>query len=176
MEIANERGLWMTIHLSRHHGCADYHNLDDLEEYTTTRYPNIKWLLAHCAQSFTYWPMQNAVERLRDLRNIHYDTSAVTDVRPYITLLKKEDTKRVFWGSDSVGAAFFHGYYAALGRSWQHLDADKSGLKFPHCDGRPILSVYEQLLSLMFAAEIVELSREEIEGIFWRNATMALGI
>ena len=135
------------MHLSRFHGCADEWNLDDLTEYTTKRYPRIKWLLAHCARSFTYWPIRQAVERLRDLPNIHYDTSAVTDVRPYITLLTKEDPKRIFWGSDGVGAAFFHGHYAALGRAWQHYDADDGGLKFPHCDGRPVVSVYEQLLS-----------------------------
>ena len=176
MEFANEHGLWVTMHLSRQHGCADHHNLNDLEEYTTKRYPNIKWLLAHCARSFTYWPIQHAVERLRDMPNIHYDTSAVTDVRPYLTLLTQEDTKRIFWGSDGVTAAFFHGFYAAMGRSWQHFDADASGLKFPHCDGRPILSVYEQLMSLKCAAEIAQLSRNQIEGIFWRNATTALGI
>ena len=176
MELANHHGLWVTMHLSRFHGCADGYNLDDLAEYTTKRYPNIKWLLAHCARSFTYWPIRHAVEKLRDMPNIHYDTSAVTDVRPYITLLTKEDPKRIFWGTDGVDAAFFHGHYAALGRSWQHFDTDQSALQFPHCDGRPILAVYEQLVSLRQAAEIAQLSRDQIEGIFWRNAVTALGI
>ncbi len=176
MEFANEHNLWVTMHLSRYHGCADEHNLDDLEEYTTKRYPGIKWLLAHCARSFTYWPIKQAVERLRDMPNIYYDTSAVTDPRPYVTLLTQEDPKRIFWGSDGIIAAFFHGFYAAMGRAWQHFDADESELKFPHCDGRPILSVYEQLLSLKFAAEMAQLSRDQIEGIFWGNATAALGI
>lgn len=176
MAYANDRGLWVTMHLSRFHGCADKHNLDDLEEYTTKRYPNIKWILAHCARSFTYWPIRNAIERLRDMPNIHYDTSAVTDVRPYITLLTMENPKRIFFGTDGVSAAFFHGQYVALGRAWQHYDADAGDLKFAHCDGRPILSVYEQLLSMKHAAEIAELSRDDVEGIFWNNAATALGL
>ncbi|MCH2200434.1 MAG: amidohydrolase [Fuerstiella sp.] len=176
MELANQNGWWVTMHLSRLHGCADQYNLDDLEEYTNRRYPNIKWLLAHCARSFTYWPIRHAVERLRDMPNIYYDTSAVTDVRPYVTLLKNEDTRRIFWGSDGVDAAFFHGHYAALGRAWQHYDTDQGDLKFPHCDGRPILAVYEQLMSLKFATEVAELSRDQIEGLLWRNAATALGI
>ena len=176
MELANEHGWWVTMHLSRNAGCADQHNLDDLNEYTTRRYPKIKWLLAHCARSFTYWPIREAVSRLRDMPNIYYDTSAVTDPRSYVTLLTNEDTNRIFWGSDGVGAAFFHGHYAALGRAWQHYDADKGGLQFPHCDGRPILAVYEQLMSLKFAAEVAQLSRDQIEGILWRNASKALGI
>ncbi len=108
--------------------------------------------------------------------NIYYDTSAVTDPRPYVTLLTQENPKRIFWGSDGIIAAFFHGYYAAMGRAWQHFDADEADLKFPHCDGRPILSVYEQLLSLKFAAEMAQLSRDQVEGIFWGNAMEALGI
>ena len=83
---------------------------------------------------------------------------------------------RIFWGSDGVGAAFFHGHYAALGRAWQHSDAAQAGLQFPHCDGRPILSVYEQLMSLKFAVEVAELSKDQVEGLFWGNAANALGI
>ena len=51
MELANDLGCWVTMHLSQYHGCADEDNLKDLEEYTGKRYPNIKWILAHCARS-----------------------------------------------------------------------------------------------------------------------------
>ena len=66
LELANQLGLWVTMHLSRSNGCGDSHNLDDLEEFTTKRYPQIKWILAHCARSFTYWPIRQAIERLRE--------------------------------------------------------------------------------------------------------------
>ncbi len=68
--LANEMGLWVTMHLSRFHGCADEFNLSDLQEFTGSRYPNIKWILAHCARSFTYWPIRKAIDRLRDMPNI----------------------------------------------------------------------------------------------------------
>jgi glutamate-1-semialdehyde 2,1-aminomutase len=109
MELANELGLWVTMHLSRHHGCADENNLDDLQDFTTRRYPNIKWILAHCARSFTYWPIRQAINRLRDMPNIWYDLSALTDVRPFITLFSNESTKRLFFGSDGVDSTYFHG-------------------------------------------------------------------
>ena len=132
--------------------------------------------MAHCARSFTYWPIRQAIDRLRDLPNIWYDVSAVTDVRPLITLFTKENVKRIFYGSDGVDATYFRGQYVALGRAWQGLDVDRFELKFPHCDGRPILAIYEQLLSMKQAAEIAELNREDIEAIFWRNAAEAFGI
>ena len=176
MELANEMGLWVTMHLSRFHGCADQSNLDDLREYTGRRYPNIKWILAHCARSFTYWPIRQAIDQLRDMPNIWYDVSAVTDVRPLITLFTREDRRRILYGSDGVDATYFHGQYAAMGRAWQNVDIDRFHLQFPHCDGRPILAIYEQLLSMKHAAEMAQWSKGDIEDLFWRNAAAAFAI
>lgn len=170
LELANELGLWVTLHLSRFHGCADALNLSDLREFTLTRYPQIKWILAHCARSFTYWPIRQAIAQLRDLPNLWYDVSAVTDVRPLITLFSREDRRRILYGSDGVDATYFHGQYAALGRAWQGVNTDQLKLQFPHCDGRPILAIYEQLLALKQAAEIAQWSQDDLENLFWRNA------
>ncbi len=175
MEVANEKGCWVTMHLSRPHGCADEMNLKDLEEYTTKRYPNIKWILAHCARSFTYWPIQQAIERLRDMPNIWYDLSAVMNMHPFLTLFQGENLKRIFFGSDGVNATFFHGKYVAFGRYWYQVTPDEK-FSYTHTDDRPILAIYEQILAMKQAADIAQLSREDIEGIFWRNAHEALGI
>jgi glutamate-1-semialdehyde 2,1-aminomutase len=175
LELANELGLWVTMHLSRYHGCADEANLADLEEYTTRRYPRIKWILAHCARSFTYWPIRQAIDRLRGLPNLWYDVSAVTDVRPMITLFTREDHRRILYGSDGLDATYFRGQYVALGRAWQGLDTSRFPLEFPHCDARPILAIYEQLLSMKQACEIAGWTREMVEDLFWRNAAELFG-
>lgn len=176
LEMANELGLWVTMHLARFHGCADEFNLSDLREFTGKRYPNIKWILAHCARSFTYWPIREAIDQLRDMPNIWYDVSAVTDVRPLITLFSREDRRRIFYGSDGVDATYFHGQYAAMGRAWQSVDAGRLNLQFPHCDGRPILAIYEQLLSMKHAAEIAQWSPDDIQNLFWKNAATAFDV
>ena len=176
LELANEMGLWVTMHLSRFHGCADEFNLSDLREFTGSRYPNIKWILAHCARSFTYWPIRKAIEQLRDMPNIWYDVSAVTDVRPLITLFSREDRRRILYGSDGIDAMYFHGQYAAMGRAWQYVDVSRFNLQFPHCDGRPILAIYEQLLSMKHAAEIAQWSGDDIQNLFWRNAASAFHV
>lgn len=175
LELANELGLWITLHLSMFHGCADAENLRDLEDYTR-RYPRIRWILAHCARSFTYWPIRQAVDRLRDMPNLWYDVSAVTDVRPLITLFTREDRRRILYGSDGVDATYFRGQYAAMGRAWQAIDVGRQELRFPHCDGRPILAIYEQLLAMKHAAEIAQWSADDVEDIFWRNAARLFDI
>jgi glutamate-1-semialdehyde 2,1-aminomutase len=175
LELADQLGLWVTMHLSRSQGCADEQNLADLREYTTKRYPRIKWILAHCARSFTYWPIRHAVERLRDMPNIWYDLSAVNNVHPFLTLFQQEDLRRLFYGSDGVNATYFHGKYVAFGRYWYQVEPDET-FSFAHTAARPILSIYEQLLAMKQAAEIAELSSDAIEAVFWRNAHEALGI
>jgi predicted TIM-barrel fold metal-dependent hydrolase len=177
MEVANDLGLWVTMHLSRYHGCADEYNLKDLEEYTNRRYPKIKWLLAHCARAFTYWPLPKAIERLRDMPNIWYDGSAVCDVMPHYTLFKQEDHRRILFGTDNLVANTFHGHYAAMGRFWYQIETPEYAKQENiHCDHRPILSIYEQLLCMKHAAELAELTPSQINDIFYNNAKVALGL
>ena len=134
-------------------------------------YPRIKWILAHCARSFTYWPIRASVERLRDLPNIFYDLSAVCDVRPILTLFQREKVRRNFFGSDGISPTFFRGGYFALGRSWLTVsNAHFTEANFPHCDSRPILAIYENLLAIRQAAELAGFGRKEGEAIFWGNA------
>ena len=97
-------------------------------------------------------------------------------IRPFITLFQKENIKRILYGSDGICACSFHGNYPAMGRSWAYFEADKRGFNYPHCDGRPIVSVYEQILSMKHAAEIAELNQDDIEDIFWRNAYREFGL
>ena len=171
MELANEMGLWVTMHLSRFHGCADEHNLNDLEEYTTKRYPKLRWILAHCARAFTYWPLPLAIERLREMPNIWYDCSAVCDVMPHYTLLTGEDHHRILFGTDNLLANAFHGRYVAMGRFWYQFETPKYATQdVIHCDHRPTLSVYDQLLCMKHAAQLAELSQSQIEDIFYNNA------
>ena len=65
------------MHLSRPHGIGDSHNLDDLERLTQ-QYPGAKWILAHCARSYSSWPIERASDRLRDMPNTWFDTSSVS--------------------------------------------------------------------------------------------------
>ncbi len=175
MELANDLGLWVTMHLSQYQGCADPDNLADLQEYTTRRYPNIKWILAHCARSFTYYAIRQAVERLRDLPNIWYDTSAVCDVMSHYTLFKNEDHRRVLYGSDNMLGCGFHGSYVSMGRFWYQVGVPTTrGEVTLHTDARPVLVIYQQLLCMKHAAELAELSTSQISDIFYGNASAAL--
>ena len=171
LELANELGLWVTLHMSREDGCGDEKNLKDLTEFTTKRYPNIKWILAHIARSFTYRPIQQGIDTLKNLPNIFYDLSAVTDIRPYITLFSEENHERIFYGTDAVESVSFHGAYSAFGHAHQQVETDNiPNLTFSHTTNRPLICIYEQLIAMKQASIICELDKNQLEDIFWRNA------
>ncbi|GIS63457.1 MAG: hypothetical protein CM1200mP2_56820 [Planctomycetaceae bacterium] len=146
LELANQHGWWVTMHLSRL-TAVPTPTTSRSRGFTTPRVPQRSLDPGPLCTQFHLWPIKHAIERLRDMPNIHYDTSAVTDVRPYVTLLTGEDPA-AFSGGPTVWGGVLPRPLPGLGRAWQHFDADVAGLQFPHCDGRPILSVYEQLMSL----------------------------
>ena len=89
----------------------------------------------------------------------------------YITLFNNEDHKRIFYGSDAVESVSFHGAYTAYGHAHQQVETDNlPSLTFSHTKNRPILCIYEQLIAMKQASIICELSNDQLEDIFWRNA------
>ena len=176
LEVANDLGCWVTLHMAKQLGGGDPENLADLENYTR-KYPNIKWILAHCARSFTYYQIKQGIERLRAMPNIWYDLSAVCDVTVFYTLFTKENHKRIFFGTDGIDSTNFHGSYFPMGRAWKMLDVSDWGAdQFGHTEFTPIVAIYEQLLAMKHAAEMAGFSKDQIEDIFWRNAVREFGI
>lgn len=166
IELAHDMGLAITMHMAKKTGPADAENMRDLQEYTR-KYPRAQWILAHCARSFNCFMMEEAIQALADLPNIWYDTSAVNDLYTHFLLMKHEDRKRVMFGSDNVCAGCTRGKYVTWGRGWTHFGGDEQA---PHCDGRATFVIYEQLRQEKQVADMLELSKAEIEDHFSGNA------
>jgi glutamate-1-semialdehyde 2,1-aminomutase len=166
IEVADDMGLAITMHLSQKTGAANPENLQDLRYYTK-RYPRVQWILAHCARGFNAFMLEEAIHVLKELPNIWYDTSAVNDLYSHYLLMKHEDRTRVMFGSDNVVAGCARGKYITYGRAWQFYPG-QSGLE--HCDPTPTFVIYEQLRQERQVAAMLGLSREEIEDHFSGNA------
>ncbi len=166
IEVADDRGRAITLHLSRPAGPADAGNLEDLR-HLTRRYPRVQWILAHCARGFNPRHLELALPALRDLPNIWYDTSAVTELYAHYLLFAHEDRGRLLFGSDNVAAGSVHGLYPAYGHAWLFFPGAGA---LEHCDPTPTLVVYEQLRQQRRAAMIAGLTRSEIDALFWHNA------
>ncbi len=166
LEIINFHKKAVMLHLSRPEGADSPRNIADLQ-YLTSKYPNIKWILAHCARAFNSLFLEKSIHKLKHLSNIWYDTSAVNDLYTHFLLLKHESIDRIMFGSDNVAAGCDRGKYITYARAWQFFPGQE---QLEHCDPRATLVVYEQLLQQKRAADMLELSNDDIRKIFSENA------
>lgn len=166
--VAHDKRLIILIHLVRSGALADCENQRALRAFCTT-YPAARVILAHAARGFHAPNTIKGLESVRDLKNVWFDTSAVCEAEPLMALIKELGPERLMWGSDfpvsqqrgkcvTVGDAF----------SWicpERIDVDPSA---PAC--HPTLVGLESLRALTTAARLLDLSTDQLEGIFFHNA------
>ena len=168
LEVANRYGLIIRMHLSKKAAIADRENLDDLERLTA-KYARVRWLLAHCARSYSARPLERAASRLRSIPNLWYDTSSVCEIDAFDALFSLVDRKRICYGTDDFAVGVTRGKYVSYGSSWGEMNETNQTLNKAHCDGRMTFVRYEMLRSMRRAARHTGLGRREIEDLFYDN-------
>ena len=151
IEVAHRHGLLITLHLSKRDAIADRANIDDLLRLTA-QYPGVKWILAHCARSYSAWVIERAVTLLRGLPNVWYDTSSVCESDVMVALMAGVGSDRVMYGSDDLPVGVARGKYIAFGYAWAFLSEKNHALELSHCNPRMTFVRYEQLRAMRRAA------------------------
>jgi glutamate-1-semialdehyde 2,1-aminomutase len=169
IEVADRHGLLIMLHLAKRDGIADPENIEDLT-HLTAKYPRAKWILAHCARSYSTWAIEQAAAGLRGLANVWYETSSVCESDAIEALLAGVGVDRVMYGSDDVPVGVARGKYITFGRAWAFLSENNHSLNLSHCDPRMTFVRYEQLRAMRRAALRLNLSRGQIEDLFCNTA------
>ena len=164
-EVADSRRMFVILHLAKADGISNPDNLSDLE-YLTRRYPNVRWILAHCARAFNPATLEKSIPRLRDMPNIFYDLAAICNTRSIWLLFKHEALSRIFFGTDNIAVGGVHGQYIDWGKGWQFFRPGP----LPHCRPDATLVCYESLRAIRQAADMADLTSSDIEDIFFNNA------
>ncbi|MCA9178707.1 MAG: amidohydrolase family protein [Planctomycetales bacterium] len=175
LEVASQRGAIVMLHLSMPNGIADERNLADLERLGRS-YPGIQWILAHCARSYSHWPIEEAGARLAALPNTWFDTSSVCESEAIAALIRSVGIGRVMYGSDDIPVGVLRGKYVSFGRAWAYLSEANQSLNLSHCDPRMTFTRYEQLRAMRRAAISVGLTGQEIADLFHDNARRLLSL
>ena len=169
IEVADRRGLIVVLHLSKSKAIADPDNLADLERLTS-KFPNVKWILAHCARSYYDGPLLKARARLSQLPNLWYDISSICDSDAMDVLLSIAGPNRVMYGSDDLPVGVTRGKYITFGFAWTELNESNHRFKLPHCNPDMTFVRYESLRCLRRACRRHDYTTAEIERIFYHNA------
>lgn len=169
IEVAHRRGLIIMMHLSKQDAVADPQNMSDLA-YLSDKYPNARWILAHCARSYSAWAIEKAAPALRELPNMWYDVSSVCESDAMEALISGVGLDRVMYGSDDIPVGVLRGKYVAFGFAWAYLSETNHALSLVHCNPQMTFTRYEQVRAMRRAAHRLGLGKPEIERLFWTTA------
>jgi glutamate-1-semialdehyde 2,1-aminomutase len=169
IEIADRRGALIMMHVSKQDAIADPENVAELLDFAE-RFPRAKWILAHCARSYSAWAIERAAPKLRALKNVWYDVSSVCETDAMVALIQGVGPDRVMYGSDDLPIGMLRGKYITFGYAWAYLSETNHQLSLPHCDPRMTFTRYEQLRAMRRAAQNVGLTRPQIEAMFFHTA------
>ncbi|QDU95591.1 aminotransferase class III-fold pyridoxal phosphate-dependent enzyme [Lignipirellula cremea] len=172
-EMAHQRGLWITMHMVLPQALSDVRNLDYIRQHCRA-WPHANLVLAHAGRGFNANHTVAAIDQLRGIENVFFDTSAVCEPAAFEAIMRAFGTTRLMYGSDfpvselngkaiSVGDGFMWLYR-------QNVDWES----WPH--GRPHLVGIESLLALQQACRTLGWKDRDLERLFGGNARELLGI
>ena len=174
MQIAHELGLSITLHIVRSQALADSSNQEVLRRYAT-KYPNARMILAHAARGFNPHHTVVGIESLRGLRNIWFDSSAVTDSGAYEAIIRVMGHDRLMYGSD-FPVSHIRGRCVGLGDNFLWLTPDNTKLDAAYADVQFTLVGIESLRTLKVAALGCGLSDKQVEDVFSGNGAELFGL
>ncbi|MFT5322953.1 MAG: glutamate-1-semialdehyde 2,1-aminomutase [Planctomycetaceae bacterium] len=172
-EIAHRRGLWITMHMVLPKALSDPRNLTYIQD-RCRKYPGANLVLAHAARGFNAAHTADAIDGLRGIDNVYFDTSAICEPTAFEAIIRATGTTRLMYGSDfpvsefrgkalSVGDGFMWIYEHNVDwDDWKHAKPNVVGI--------------ESLLALQQAARTMCLNDGDLERIFRTNARQLLRI
>ncbi len=170
-QVADERGMSITIHMVRPSALADEKNMAYFKEMTA-KYPNAKLILAHCARGFASWTIIEVAREMKGIPNLYYDMAAICDAATMFELIRQAGPDHVMWGSDYfIDRA--HGKPVNTGESfrWLYKHEIPESVNFPVCK-----TVLESLFAFYQASMMLDLTKEEINQIFYGTGCQIFGL
>ncbi len=172
-ELADRHGLWITMHMVLPQALRDARNATYIREQCLA-FPNARLVLAHAARGFNASDTAQAIDQLRGIDNVFFDSSAICEPTAFEAIIRATGTTRLMYGSDfpvseirgkafSIADGFMWGYEHNVGwEGWEH--------------GKPTLVGIESLLALQQACQTMCLKDDDLERIFGNNARQLLGV
>jgi hypothetical protein len=173
IEVANQHGLIIMLHMSKSRAAADPQNLADLTRFNR-QYPRVKWQLAHCARCFIPSFLEESIDQLAGLENIWFDTSAVCESDVFDVLFSRGPRERILFGTDNLPAGVDRGKYIAFGYAWATLTETNHRFNLSHCNPDPTWVVYEELRALRRIAIRYNFDQGDIDDLFYNNTARLL--
>lgn len=173
IRIAHEEKLSITLHMVRERSLADPQNQATIRRYCE-QYPDMRLILAHAGRAFNPWHTIEGISSLAGLKNVWFDTSAVTEAGAFEAIIETMGHDRLMYGSD-FPVSHIRGRCVAVGDSFHWFYAHDMNLNEKHTQLEPVMIGLESLRSLNLACHRMKLSDSQVEDIFYHNAARLYG-
>ncbi len=174
VKVADQEGLFITLHMVRSRAVADPGNQKWIQHYCKN-YPNMKLILAHSARGFQPAHNLEGLHALKGLDNVYFDTSANCEPMAHQAILRIMGHKKLMYGTD-LPVCHQRGRSVGVGDTFLWLYEETPVWKEKHIAIQPPLIGYEHMRSLKWACWSERLSDSAVEDIFWNNAAPLLDI
>jgi uncharacterized protein len=178
LELAEAHGWIVLLHIPRPARLRDPLNLAHLQEIER-RYPHIHLIVAHVGRAYCPEDVGDALDVLRETRDMAFDFSANTNAQVIEQTLRAVGPRRLIFGSDlpithmRMRRICENGSYVNLvppGLYGDVSDDEHMREVSPQEGGRLSFFLYEQLAAFRSAAEAVRLAPGDVEDVMCNNA------
>lgn len=172
--LAHEQSLSVILHPAKDLALGDADNLRYVTDMAK-KYPHAKLILTHAARGFAPWTVEDALTELAPLKNVYFVLSAVCEPYPLASVIKACGHSRVFWGSD-YPVSMLRGKCVSLGTGSLWLYEKEIAAATGREDFPAQLIGIENLMAVRAACRLLDLTRAQVEDIFFRNAVRVFGL
>ena len=138
-----------------------------------TRYPHANLVLAHTGRSFCAENARRGLPMIKQLKNVWFDTSAICEPGPFITVIREFGVKKLMYGSD-FPIAEIRGRCVTLGDGFFWVQPDTVASQPDNSAFNPTLVGLESIRALLDAADYLGLGKSERDDLFFNNANRLL--
>jgi predicted TIM-barrel fold metal-dependent hydrolase len=176
LEVLNDRGGWVTLHVPRRDRLGHPENIREIQEIRKA-YPNVIIVLAHLGRCYTEPHAREGLLPLADDPGLYFDNSAVLNPATHRIAFEHIGPERIVYGTDNPifymrGRRQWHGREYTNRTSYPfHFNKEREA---PEIEARYTLYIYEALKAIKDVSEEMGLTREQIEGLFHDNARRLL--
>ncbi len=178
LEVLNQHGWIVMLHVPRDDRLRDPVNLAQMIEIEK-RYPQVKVIIAHVGRAYCMEDIGDAFEVLSDTEKLLFDISANTNRDVFQELIQAVGPQRILFGSDlpivrmRMRRICENGVYINLFPKGLYGDVsgDKNMREVEHEEAQKLtFFMYEEIDAFRHACEAIQLTRQEVEDIFYNNA------
>jgi predicted TIM-barrel fold metal-dependent hydrolase len=172
MEVANELGLVIMLHIPRPGRLADPVNQTEMV-VLCQRYPNVQIIFAHVGRAYFLSNAVGFLDGIAACPNAWIDTSMVNHEGVLEYAFRTFPKERILFGSDAP-FALVRGKSVEVNNQYAYLVGEDYAMGATLYDAdSPVTFTtfyYEQLRGIKLAAERAGLTKQEVEDLFFNNA------